>query len=246
MAVIGGSGEFPQFFLNQSQTWTPPMSGNVCIHVIGGGSGGAGRGGGPTTLYGGSGVGYCKKNYLAVTPAGNLSITVGGGGLGAVNTANGGAGGASYVSGAGLSATLTATGGTGGGYFVGPGAGGTAANCDVNNTGGVSASGGGAVGFYGTGAVGGAVATISGTSDAAYSGGQICSAFGTICGGNPVQNLYKGSHQYGEHLGQNAGICVAAGALRVILTVQVSLWVALAVQGLVVVVVMKTTVRPLE
>ena len=44
MAVLGasGGGHLPQLAISNSMTWVPPMNGNVCIHVIGGGGGGQG------------------------------------------------------------------------------------------------------------------------------------------------------------------------------------------------------------
>lgn len=148
----GGGGSLPvNIVLTESQTWVPPVDGNICIHVIGGG--GAGQSG--TSLYRGGGAGgYCKKNSLAVTTSGSFTVVVGAGRNGKEgdwSSASDGAGGASTVSGTGLSATLTANGGTGasGSNY---GAGGTASGGDVNNTGGEAAfAGGGAVGIYGTG-----------------------------------------------------------------------------------------------
>jgi len=154
---IGGSGSasFPTIFLSKSQTWVPPQDGNICIHVIGAGGGGAG-----STDYAansGSAGGYCKKNTLAVTTSGSFTVVIGSGGSRGKGNTSGGNGGTSSVAGTGLSSTLTSTGGAGGG--IGSGAAPTAgagSNGDVNTTGGQGGSyrGGGAVGLTGTGDTG--------------------------------------------------------------------------------------------
>jgi len=62
MAVIlGGSRDFPTFFLSKSQTFVPPLNGNVMIHVIGAGGSGSGSNSASTNGGGGAG-GYCRKN----------------------------------------------------------------------------------------------------------------------------------------------------------------------------------------
>ena len=152
MAVIlggGGSASFPTIFLSKSQTWVPPQDGNICIHVIGAGGGGAGYTDSPRS---GAAGGYCKKNTLAVTTGGSFVVVVGAHGDGRAGN-SGTAGGNSTVAGTGLSATLTANGGAGGVYNSGAASGGTASNGDVNNTGGAGLyqAGGGAVGLTGTG-----------------------------------------------------------------------------------------------
>ena len=162
----GGSPSFPTIFLSKSQTWVPPQDGNICIHVIGAGGGGAGW---VNDCASGAAGGYCKKNTLAVTTSGSFTVVVGAGGIGGANqgpsyNGNGGSGGNSTVAGTGLSSTLTANGGTGGsqsGGAGGAGTGGTASNGDVNNTGGA----GGAVVNYNGGAGGGAVG-LTGTGQA--------------------------------------------------------------------------------
>jgi len=145
----GGSASFPTFFLHKSQTWVPPQDGNICIHVIGAGGGGAGYNGAPRS---GAAGGYSKKNTLAVTTSGSFVVVIGAHGNGAAGN-SGTAGGASTVAGTGLSATLTANGGAGGVYNTGTASGGTASGGDVNNTGGAGSyqAGGGAVGLTGTG-----------------------------------------------------------------------------------------------
>ena len=100
--------------------------------------------------------GIAKKNSLAVTTSGSFTVVVGAGGAGTrlpmVRT-----GGTTTVAGTGLSATLTANGGAGGTERWSQASGGTAANGDVNNTGGAGGqNGGGAVGITGTGNAGGA------------------------------------------------------------------------------------------
>ena len=182
----GGGGALPQIFLTQSQTWVPPQDGNVCIHVIGAGSGGAYSTSASRINSGGAG-GYCKKNSLAVTTGGSFTVVVGVGGAGRVGAYGvGPAGGASTVAGTGLSSTLTANGGgqTGDPYSSSTqGPGGSAANGDVNNTGGAGLynAGGGAVGIYGTGATG-STYHRAGQTDA-RGGGLQNSGFGHICGG---------------------------------------------------------------
>ena len=150
--ISGGSASYPTFFLHKSQTWVPPQDGNICIHVIGAGGGGAGYNGTPRS---GAAGGYSKKNTLAVTTSGSFTVVIGAHGNGAAGN-NGFAGGASTVAGTGLSATLTANGGAGGAYVGGTAAGGTATGGDVNNTGGAGGSlgGGGGVGLTGTGEAG--------------------------------------------------------------------------------------------
>ena len=159
MAVIlGGSREFPTIFLSKSQTFVPPLDGNVCIHVIGaGGSGSASNSNSnSSTAAGGGGAGgYCRKNSLAVTTSSSFTVVVGAGHVPTSHNAAGGDGGNSTVAGTGLSATLTANGGTGHprGTTADSGTGGSASNGDVNYTGGAGSfkKGGGAVGLTGTG-----------------------------------------------------------------------------------------------
>ena len=143
--IGGGGGGLPvNIALTESQTWVPPVDGNICIHVIGAGGGGLGSDSGG----GGGAGGYCKKNSLAVTTSGSFTVVIGSGGLGSVNLATASNGGNSTVAGTGLSATLTANGGTGPANSAN-GQGGTASNGDVNNTGGQGGwFGGGAVGVY--------------------------------------------------------------------------------------------------
>ena len=147
--ISGGSASYPTFFLHKSQTWVPPQDGNICIHVIGAGGGGAGYSGTPRS---GAAGGYSKKNTLAVTTSGSFTVVIGAHGNGAAGN-TGTAGGNSTVAGTGLSATLTANGGAGGIYDSGAAAGGSASGGDVNNTGGAGyyLGGGGGVGLTGTG-----------------------------------------------------------------------------------------------
>ena len=84
--AASSAGVLPQIALTNSQTWVPPMDGNICIHVIG--AGGAGEGHGVQS--GGAG-GYCKKNSLAVTTSGSYTVVIGTGGAGGQN-GNGGNG----------------------------------------------------------------------------------------------------------------------------------------------------------
>ena len=153
----GGSASFPTIFLSKSQTFVPPQDGNIMIHVIGaGGSGSAGTAQAQTS---GAAGGYSRKNSLAVTTSGSFTVVVGAGGA-TVSDANGVAGGNSTVAGTGLSATLTANGGARGVKgSTSATSGGTAANGNVNNTGGAGGQykGGGAVGLTSTGNAGAVV-----------------------------------------------------------------------------------------
>ena len=159
MAVIlGGSRDFPTFFLSKSQTFVPPLDGNVCIHVIGGGGSGSSSTSvsNSTTAAGGGGAGgYCRKNSLAVTTSSSFTVVVGAGHQPTTILTAGSDGGNSTVAGTGLSATLTANGGTGHprGTTTDAATGGGASNGDVNYTGGAGSyqKGGGAVGLTGTG-----------------------------------------------------------------------------------------------
>ena len=104
----GGGGGLPvNIILGYSQTWVPPVDGNICIHVVGAGGGAMGNDGYDSS--GGAG-GYCKKNSLAVTTSGSFTVVVGAGGAGGYNGAAGGTGGNTTVAGTGLSSTrLTET-----------------------------------------------------------------------------------------------------------------------------------------
>ena len=178
----GGGGLPVNIILGYSQTWVPPVDGNICIHVVGAGGGGVGTNN-TARIFGGGAGGYCKKNSLAVTTSGSFTIVVGAGGDGKNSSQTGDTGGNTTVAGTGLGSTLTANGGVGGSFQFG-GAGGTASGGDVNNTGGVG-------GYYGGGAVG-----ITGTGNSALStrptqfgapcdviGPESLMGYGYICGG---------------------------------------------------------------
>jgi len=174
----GGGGLPVNIILGYSQTWVPPVDGNICIHVVGAGGGGTGTAN--DFAYSGGAGGYCKKNSLAVTTAGSFTVVVGAGGAGKSGGVAGGTGGNSTFAGTGLASTLTANGGGGGGSSS-QGAGGTAANGDVNNTGGAGAiTGGGAVGITGTGNTG---VTNYGGGDCDVIGPESLMGHGFICGG---------------------------------------------------------------
>ena len=234
--IGGGSASFPTIFLSKSQTWVPPQDGNICIHVIGAGGGGAG-----TSLVGRSGAagGYCKKNTLAVTTSGSFTVVVGAGGEGTSNT-DATNGGNSTVAGTGLSATLTANGGEGGLLNSGTPAGGTASNGDVNNTGGAGLSygGGGAVGLTGTGQQGGTTASVYFAGECDVIGDFWSSTMGQLAGGKAGQASYqngdsasgvilsqagplsggsynfKGGTIYGQVNGGNGGIGAGGGSAK--------------------------------
>jgi len=193
----GGGGGLPvNIVLTTSQTWVPPVDGNICIHVIGAGGGGAGVTGTP---YSGGAGGYCKKNSLAVTTSGSFTVVVGAKGLGG-NGGNGTNGGNSTVAGTGLSATLAANGATGG--TGSDGAGGTASNGDVNNTGGAgngaNEGGGGAVGIYGTGNSTFSGFKRGGESDAQAEGFESLSGYGYLVGGKAGKVKQRGSSSNGS------------------------------------------------
>jgi len=74
----GGGGSFPTIFLSSSQTWVPPMDGNICIHVIGaGGTGASASSGHPGS--GGAGS-YARSTNWAVTTADSYTVVIGAGG----------------------------------------------------------------------------------------------------------------------------------------------------------------------
>ena len=149
----GGGGLPVNIVLGHSQTWVPPVDGNICIHVVGAGGGGTGTDGYNKS---GGGAGYCKKNSLAVTTSHSYTVMIGAGGAGGYQNATGGTGGTTSVSGTGLPAgsPLRAFGGTGASSSD-HGVGGLSDGGDVNNTGGAGhVTGGGAVGITGTGNAG--------------------------------------------------------------------------------------------
>lgn len=75
----GGGGSFPTIFLSSSQTWVPPMDGNICIHVIGAGGAGASAGYGSYPGSGGAGS-YARSTNWAVTTADSYTVVIGAGG----------------------------------------------------------------------------------------------------------------------------------------------------------------------
>lgn len=168
-----------------SGSFTPPATGEYVVYVVGGGgSGAAHRGTTDGTATGGAAGGLAIKK-LTLSSSVTYTVTVGAGGaaitVATANTStNGNAGGASSFSGSGIT-TITANGGSGGtaGTTDQSGAsGGSASGGDYNITGGGSgatfgnntATGGGAVGWYGVGYSSG-TATATGGSTAAGSGG---------------------------------------------------------------------------
>ena len=210
----GGSASFPTFFLHKSQTWVPPQDGNICIHVIGAGGGGAGYSGTPRS---GAAGGYSKKNTLAVTTSGSFTVVIGAHGNGAAGN-SGTAGGNSTVAGTGLSATLTANGGAGGIYDSGTAAGGTASGGDVNNTGGAGQSygGGGGVGLTGTGEQGSSYNSSYRAGGCDVVGNFWTSTMGQLAGGKApmavFQNPFSGyPPQRAEPLSGGAQNWTAAG-----------------------------------
>jgi hypothetical protein len=195
----GGGGGLPvNIVLGYSQTWVPPVDGNICIHVVGAGGGGRGQTN-AARLSAGAG-GYCKHNSLAVTTSGSFTVVVGAGGAGSYNAGVGGNGGNTTVSGTGLSSTLTANGGTGADAAYPDSPGGTASGGDVNNTGGAGGSyGGGAVGITGTGNSGSVTnAWRGGSCDVV--GPESLMGHGYICGGiggDTLETYTTNSQYYG-------------------------------------------------
>jgi hypothetical protein len=185
----GGGGLPVNIVLGHSQTWVPPVDGNICIHVVG--AGGSGGGWQDRVKSGGAG-GYCKKNSLAVTTSGSFTVVVGAGATGG-RGGDGANGGNTTVAGTGLSATLTANGGGGAsGSGANHGTGGTAANGDVNNTGGAGNEyGGGAVGITGTGNVGGGFETTLFGGSCDVVGPESLMGHGHICGGKGGDAFYS-------------------------------------------------------
>jgi hypothetical protein len=216
---IGGSGggRLPvNIVLGHSQTWVPPVDGNICIHVVG--AGGSGRG--TSTSYSGGAGGYCKKNSLAVTTSGSFTVVIGAGGAGVTGSVAGNNGGNTTVAGTGLSATLTANGGGGAPYpSNGHGVGGTAANGDVNNTGGAGGiKGGGAVGITGTGNSGGASTLVNNGGDCDVVGPENLMGYGYICGGNGgkayiarTATIYTNAREYAAPQNASNGGFLAGG-----------------------------------
>lgn len=200
----------PVLIFDQSQTWTPEWSGDVVVHVIGGGAGGATTGGTHGKGWGAAAGGYARKR-LNVTAGTSYAITVGAGGAGSASGANGGD--SAFV---GSGHQLTA--------YGGGASGGTALGGDVNVTGGgrqhVSqdgGAGGASVGLIGTGYAGGA-------SISDYSGGSGASIWGGGYDATGLAGIYRrGGVEYdlssiGRALGQQGfgaggqGLIGAAGA----------------------------------
>lgn len=191
----GGGGSFPTFFLSSSQTWVPPMDGNICIHVIGaGGSGG-------THSYrnkpsGGGAGGYARKNSTAVTTSDSIVCVVGAGGSHVWGNSPGVAGGysrATFSNGP----QVTGWAGYGGSNNGGTADGGGAVGGDVNNYGGGSLAyhGGGAVGITGTGRTGNTFydpTTWTGDGgDCDVIGDLWSSSLGNIAGGNGGIGVFR-------------------------------------------------------
>jgi len=226
MAVIlGGSREFPTIFLSKSQTFVPPLDGNVMIHVIGGGGSGSAStsNSDSTTAAGGGGAGgYCRKNSLAVTTSSSFTVVVGAGHQPTTILVAGGNGGNSTVAGTGLSATLTANGGLGHprGTTADSATGGSASNGDVNYTGGAGSfkKGGGAVGLTGTGNQG---FDATPSSSGVYMGGACdvvgdfwSSSLGQLAGGICGRGLYSSNYAFDDS-GADAAPLAGAGGVYI-------------------------------
>ena len=204
----GGGGSLPvNIALTESQTWVPPVDGNICIHVIGAGGGGIGSDSGG----GGGAGGYCKKNSLAVTTSGSFTVVIGSGGLGSVNKATASNGGNSTVAGTGLSATLTANGGTGPANNAN-GQGGTASNGDVNNTGGQGGwFGGGAVGVYRSNSANSQTTQRGAGESSDALGDPALMGYGYIVGGQGGKTCMNDLSKTGDS--QNGGFLAGGGSM---------------------------------
>ena len=132
-----------------SGTWTKPANvDKVYVKVVGGG--GAGGGSNSGSGAGGGGAGGYSEAIVSVT--GNVSVTIGSGGVKPTGGTNGATGGTSSFQASG--ANVSATGGGGGLYMALPqgGSGGVGSNGNVNIYGG---SGGGGEEYGKTGGTGG-------------------------------------------------------------------------------------------
>ena len=207
----GGGGGLPvNIVLGYSQTWVPPVDGNICIHVVGGGGAGLGS----TGSNSGAGAGgYSKKNSLAVTTSGSFTVVIGAGGTGN-NGGTGGNGGTSSVAGTGLSAPLRAFGGTGASEVDATGAGGPADGGDVNNTGGAGGTyGGGAVGITGTGNSGGTNNGLLYGGSCDVLGPESLIGYGNICGGKGGRAYWVNTNSATNHGLKNTIIETQGGFL---------------------------------
>ena len=218
ISAAGGGGSLPvNIVLTKSQTWVPPVDGNICIHVVGGGSGGRGTSG--YSMSSGAAGGYCKKNSLAVTTSGSFTVVVGAAGLATTGDSSpSGAGGASTVAGTGLSSTLTANGGAAVSSTSSRAAGGSASNGDVNRTGGAGGQfGGGAVGIYGTGEQSETGTQVRNAGSVDSIGPESLMGYGVICGGAGGIFIYQSSSSPSQPApgnGQNGGFLSGGGAIR--------------------------------
>ena len=157
----GSSGGHTSFTSAGTTTWTVPAGITSVDYLVvgGGGSGGSGSGGG------GGGAGAYRTGTLSVTPAAELTVTVGAGGA-AVSDSIGNDGGSSVFS------SITSGGGGGGGATTGA----TASSGSGGGGGNGSAAGGS--GSYGYDGGSGGTANVGG-------GGGGASAVGTAGVGSP-------------------------------------------------------------
>jgi len=153
----GSSGGHTSFTSAGTTTWTVPAGITSVDYLVvgGGGSGGSGSGGG------GGGAGAYRTGTLSVTPAAELTVTVGAGGA-AVSDSIGNDGGSSVFSsitsggggGGGKTTGATASSGSGGGGGNGSSAGGSGSYGYNGGSGGNSSVGGGGGGASAVGTAG--------------------------------------------------------------------------------------------
>lgn len=166
---------------------------NVTVQIWGGGGGGAAGNGGSGPGGNGGGGGY-SKSVLAVTPAENLTVEVGTGGLSAQAVSDGGNGGGYSAVKRSSTFLLQAGGGGGGGGNRGNGG---------NQHGG---AGGGATGVNGTNGTGGGGG--GGTTSSGGSGGS--SGAGGTAGASGAANA--GGNGAGSGASCNTGVSGTGGA----------------------------------
>ena len=158
--------------------------------VVAGGGGGAGNGGG-SYGGGGGGAGGYLSSAIGVTVGVALTVTVGAGGNGSPNSAQGSNGGNSVFS------SITATGGGGGGYDTGPsGTNGSSGGSGGGGaaSGGVGGSGTSGQGFAGGNSLGAGPAGAGGGATAV--GGAGTSGVGGVGGAGAVNSISGSSTTY--------------------------------------------------
>jgi hypothetical protein len=182
---VNGTGY--QFFSSSGTFTVPAGITRVYITAVGGGGGGNRQSSGSNSGGGGGGAAVINRP-VSVTPAANITVTVGAGGAGRSGSNGAGvAGTASSFSGhtAPGGGVATTSGGTGGGGFTlmdgGNPAAGVAGSIKGGDGGTGTNGGGGGGSFFGAGGAGG---TSNGSSAADNSGGGGGGVSGSGSGGN--------------------------------------------------------------